>query len=722
MRPGLGLGLSYDPVIHGLERDTAVVMDFPFVRGILPYVGKVSSVNCPSGTSTIDYLGRQITGKPHQAMIRGGRLNENKFKFTEDFTNPVWTKLAVTATKSTILETATTALHGVSQASIDASSYGVQHIRAKSIGGRLLQIRGGVSVNDYVNFDLVNGVVGTVGSGASGVGMVLESDGFYWCTVAFANSTVGFFNVVTDSASAWGESYAGDITKGLEIKKACLNDTTGEPSPEKPNEYLSAGVPVGGDKVPSTAFDDWADSSTPDSWTTFPSDASNYAVEGSSGGYRLVSDGTSTGTSLTDPGVNSNEDYLITYEYSDKTTGSLGLWDGATSTNFTAAVGVRTSFVANLTAIQLKRWSGVTDCTLSYFNVQSLSHGLGVDGVSSEIFDKSHITVVDGVVYESDTKVSLNTVDGLQGMPGSTNKNTNFNYNPDAALTNIAIYESGGSGGIVTRVLKVAELAAAGLTNRCPSGYVIHIDNTLGTGRLAILPGGDTGNTNTHTGSAIVLGDGHIHLEGNYATNKTVFSTIGFKRKTNTGVTTLTTQGLQVGCEAGEECFVVANQLEELPFATDTILVDGVSRSRDEPKYAFIWTGGKRNFKVEFDYLHQGFDSVDFRFLFAVGSATDRIYAFIDTGTGKLIFRIVINSVGYGIYSNAALTAGQSYKLEFIYKNGMSMVIDTVTQTDTDVIDTDVGLTGSELFYLMADYNGAGQPYGCVLNEKVTNL
>jgi hypothetical protein len=179
---------------------------------------------------------------------------------TEDFDDSFWVKGAATvvsnsvaapdgtATADTVIETAVSALHGVSSQTLAFIS-GVTYtsvIYAKNTnGGRgLVQLAffgvGTGGGNPYANFDLVNGVVTASGLGNGSITAV--GDGWYRCSLEF---TCGFsrserFNAqfVTSGTAAAFQSYLGDVTKGIYVWGADLrvaNDGVGLP----PYQYVN---------------------------------------------------------------------------------------------------------------------------------------------------------------------------------------------------------------------------------------------------------------------------------------------------------------------------------------------------------------------------------------------------------------------------------------------------------------------------------------------------
>ena len=144
-----------------------------------------------------------------------------------------------------------------------------------------------------------------------------------------------------------------------------------------PNDVIDGVVLEGAqERVPSTTFEDWADSSVPDGWTKKGThNGSNYVEENN--GIRVVSDGTYVGVGLFTYDV--GRKYIAEYEYSDKTLGTLSL-DMATGVPLTADVGVRSTMVfAGESHANLIKRAAACDCTLSYLSIKPHAVGVPID-------------------------------------------------------------------------------------------------------------------------------------------------------------------------------------------------------------------------------------------------------------------------------------------------------------------------------------------------------
>ena len=165
--------------------------------------------------------------------------------------------------------------------------------------------------------------------------------------------------------------------------------------------------------------------------------------------------------------------------------------------------------------------------------------------------------------------------------PAITNKCTNYNANPDVALTNIS--KIGDPAAIVRRVLDSDELEAAGLSDICSSGYVLELDNSSGVADSALQFGGSTGNLNIHSGSAWcrkISGGGQTDLRMNDNAFITPFTNTNFQRVSGSGTPSLTTIRLRLQCAAGTVARIVVDQFEELPVITSPIITLGAAGQR----------------------------------------------------------------------------------------------------------------------------------------------
>ena len=176
----------------------------------------------------------------------------NLLTYSEDFGNAVWTKAAVTisgdftiapdGTKSAdkVIETATTAGHVVSTTSSVTASGSKKYsysVYAKAKEKQYLQmIVTGIGlgvVNDYANFDLLNGTVGDIGSGIDAV-ISHAGNGWYRCSISFIPASSGtataYLWLINAANSSRAPSTTGNGYDGLFIWGAQMEDASASSS------------------------------------------------------------------------------------------------------------------------------------------------------------------------------------------------------------------------------------------------------------------------------------------------------------------------------------------------------------------------------------------------------------------------------------------------------------------------------------------------------------
>ena len=170
---------------------------------------------------------------------------------------------------------------------------------------------------------------------------------------------------------------------------------------------------------------------------------------------------------------------------------------------------------------------------------------------------------------------------GLLVEPASTNKCTNYNANPDAALTNLFL---NGANATMSRVLDKERLNAAGLGSVCTSGYVLKLDNTAGVALASIQVSGGA-NLNVHAVSAYARaepgseGQCSVRISGSASPAIAVTST-SFSKYTVAGTPDADTRVFEFAAQAGHVGYFILNQLEEQPIATSIIITEGAAGVR----------------------------------------------------------------------------------------------------------------------------------------------
>lgn len=147
--------------------------------------------------------------------------------WSEDFTNAVWSKTAVTVTGNTttspdgnttadtISATASTGQHLVQNGSHVATT-NTASIYAKKGTHKFFQIFSGANSQAYANFDLDSGVVGTLGT-ISTSSIQNVGNGWYRCTMTFTATSNSIFRwaLVSSASAAFSESWAATGSENL---------------------------------------------------------------------------------------------------------------------------------------------------------------------------------------------------------------------------------------------------------------------------------------------------------------------------------------------------------------------------------------------------------------------------------------------------------------------------------------------------------------------------
>ncbi len=167
---------------------------------------------------------------------------------------------------------------------------------------------------------------------------------------------------------------------------------------------------------------------------------------------------------------------------------------------------------------------------------------------------------------------------GVLMEPASTNKCENWNANPDAALSNMAV--SGDPAAILSRVLDREALYQAGLSFRAESGYVFRLDNRAGSTIARVTVEGQTGNTNAHAVSVWWRGSGlaQIGVTGAYAPSEALPD--HYVQESAIVLPSAGTNIFAIQAAGGSDVFFVLNQLEESEVPSSVIVTEGAATSR----------------------------------------------------------------------------------------------------------------------------------------------
>ena len=261
MRMGIGLGVginrsNYAQGIFGayatrVVADGGVVEAGACVDAVSTLLQSASLLLVPSG-----YKGGKLyaeiptNGNGDLTWTRGSdafrtnasgliqRVPWNLYQYSEEFTNAVWTKNNVTVSANTttapngttsadtLITTATTANHLLQSVPHIPGTF-TTSIYAKKGTNNFLQIFNGYSSGAYANFDLNNGVVGTIGATATAT---IENigDGWYRCTLTITSPSASSFrfNLITSSTAVFAESWNANGTESVFIWGAQLVEGT----------------------------------------------------------------------------------------------------------------------------------------------------------------------------------------------------------------------------------------------------------------------------------------------------------------------------------------------------------------------------------------------------------------------------------------------------------------------------------------------------------------
>jgi len=290
------------------------------------------------------------------------------------------------------------------------------------------------------------------------------------------------------------------------------------------------------------------------------------------------------------------ETVLVTLIISEYTSGYLYVFAGNTQVDTVSGIGIHTSLgvVATDGRLQINSDSFVGRVTQLSYNKLPDTACLLTGVVSGDWYDYSQARINAGII--SDFKVTKGLPIGDFLEPGSTNKCTNYNANPDsgllamgsaaafnAAVTNVTVTD-GGAGALWGVVDGAAAIEAAGLSAICTDNLLIKVDNISGSGFAYTTFNQFTGNTNIHSISCWVMvesgSNADLRLDdgaGEVNITNTVLTRIKSENITPLG----TTAKCQVRVPAGSVAYFIVNQMEQKAFVTSEITTEGSNNTRD---------------------------------------------------------------------------------------------------------------------------------------------
>ena len=193
------------------------------------FIGSIDNVSVKEVTRDnvprIDYTGG---GCPH---ILAEPMRTNLITYSEDFSNAYWTKSGASVTSGftspdgtanayKLVEDTSTGNHYVKSGGFSATSgldYTFSAYFKKGENNFIQLIPSGPFGSLYANFDLLNGVVGSLSTGTATIELVGE---YYRCSftvsaTSTSSSSVLFIWKIQSATSGRAESYTGDGTSGL---------------------------------------------------------------------------------------------------------------------------------------------------------------------------------------------------------------------------------------------------------------------------------------------------------------------------------------------------------------------------------------------------------------------------------------------------------------------------------------------------------------------------
>lgn len=248
--------------------------------------------------------------------------------------------------------------------------------------------------------------------------------------------------------------------------------------------------------------------------------------------------------------------------------------------------------------------------------------------------------------------------------PASTNRCTNYNANPDAALTNVN--QAGDPALVITRVQEPGALAAAGLELVCDSGYVFQADNTGGSGNgLVNIVGNSEGGvlSSLSAWARQIAGFPSGQLQFSNGAGTVNFENSAFERIVTDNSQNTALAGAQFVVAPGRIIQFVLNGMESLFVASSEVITRGATASRGGDSLmwteAGFWSDAEGMALLEWRPAYSGSDypagvRLDSVLLTRrLSAAGNPVVNFSHRSTGQ----ILIESNGDGVQTDATLQA-----------------------------------------------------------------
>jgi hypothetical protein len=216
LRSGLPLGLSTIPTL------TATPLSYRLAPSLdLSFAGSDALSPAITFSRTTNAT---VTGS--NGLIQNAPMN--LLTFSEQFDNAAWNKARATVTANItvapngtttadkIIATSASGSHYVNQGNALLSRVAVS-VFAKAAEYSVLQIAAAITADQFANFDLAGGVLGSVGPDATNASITAVGNGWYLCQCSFAaTSTLGaIFAIAPLTTSGWLPSFVGNDASGL---------------------------------------------------------------------------------------------------------------------------------------------------------------------------------------------------------------------------------------------------------------------------------------------------------------------------------------------------------------------------------------------------------------------------------------------------------------------------------------------------------------------------